>query len=277
MHRRHATWYLELSERLERDVRVHGQSPALRQLDGELGNVRTALQWWLARADGEHALRMAAALEPYWDAHNQEREGVRVIDAALAVGKSASVLARARAHTARAALTWWAPKGRARRSDGGLRTCARKRRPRSTCSALHELALHTSLAGDFAAAAALARQDRALAEELDDPYHLAVAIARQAYAEPDVPTARAFADEAIGLLRRCGSQHRIAGVLSGVTMAALADEDYEAAEALATEGVAAAEQASDAFHVMTALGNAGLAALLLGRFDVSERRFRSHS
>jgi predicted ATPase len=59
--RRHAEWCLQLIERLCPEIRSRGEGAAWRRLDRERGNLRAALEWWLAQGDAERTLRMAAA------------------------------------------------------------------------------------------------------------------------------------------------------------------------------------------------------------------------
>jgi len=104
LHRRHAEHYLALAERLGPQVRVKGRGTAFDELERELGNLRAALDTWIRLDDGERALRLAAAIEPYWTTSCHYREGVAMVDAALAAAPTAGASARGRAHLARALL-----------------------------------------------------------------------------------------------------------------------------------------------------------------------------
>jgi predicted ATPase/DNA-binding SARP family transcriptional activator len=276
---RHAAWFLDLAERLGAEVRVRGAGAALHRVDRELGNLRAALEWRLARGDGELSLRIAAALEPYWFERNQRREGIHALDRALALADSGGDRARGRAHRARCRLAmWedpgWGPAARAEDARVALALARAAGDIEGECMALDALAEQATIDADFARAGALAREQRAVAEQLGDAYHVAMAVARQAWAEPGLVEARGFAAEAALLLRRCGSLHEIARMQLAVVMVALTEEDYEAAEELAVEGLRVADEAGNPFWVMASLGVAGLAALFLERIDVAEQRFR---
>lgn len=272
---RHADWFLALTERLAPEVERHGQGAALDTFRREHGNLRAALEWLLAAGDGERALRLAAALEPYWSAVSLEREGARLLGEALEIGGAASERTRGRAHVARSLLTWWDAAAQREDARAGLALSRACGDVEGQVLALDALATHETIGADFAAAIAHAREERALAEGLGDDYRLAMAVKRQAFAEPGLAAARAFAGEATVLLRRCGSVHRIVQMLMAVVMVALADEDYEAAEAFAVDGLRAAHEAGDRFGLMGSLGNAGMAALFLERFVTAEERFRA--
>jgi predicted ATPase len=104
---RHAGWCLELAERLGPEVRVKGEGPALRRLETEFGNLRTALVWLFDRGDGERSLRLATALGPYWLNRDRHREGIAALDAALESAGAASDRVRGRAYLTRWELTSW--------------------------------------------------------------------------------------------------------------------------------------------------------------------------
>jgi predicted ATPase len=97
---RHAEHYLALAERRGPQVRVTGRGPALDEMERDLANLRAAFDHWIANRDGERALRLAAAIEPYWWRTTHFREGADMVDAALAVASETSERARGRARLA---------------------------------------------------------------------------------------------------------------------------------------------------------------------------------
>jgi hypothetical protein len=271
--RRHGEWALELVEQLAPEVRIRGQGAALQRLDREIGNLRSALEWWLACGDGERSLRMATALQVYWEIRLAAPEGVRALNAALALGGPARE--RGRAHWARSTLSWGSRDPQ--RADGAvaLDLAVASGDLAGQCMALDMLALLAGIAADNERAAELARRQRALADELGDPLLQAMAATRQAYAQPHLRTARPLVDEATVLLRRCGGVRYLSHLLIALVWIAVEDEEYDAAEAFAVEGLRAAEEAGDRFARMALLGNAGITALFLERMDVAEERFRA--
>jgi predicted ATPase/class 3 adenylate cyclase len=80
---RHASFYLHLATANTED-RDHS-------LDGEIDNFRSALEWWLRRAEngekksGTHALQLASALGNFWYKHGHAVEGITWFERALAV------------------------------------------------------------------------------------------------------------------------------------------------------------------------------------------------
>ncbi len=80
--RRHAMYFLELAETVEGTPVVHGPID-LERLSRELDNLRIALRYWID--DGANAaVRLVAALRPFWYAKGHLREGRAWIAQALA-------------------------------------------------------------------------------------------------------------------------------------------------------------------------------------------------
>ena len=269
---RHAEWFLSLAERLAPEIRVRGEGPAAQRMERELGNLDTALARFLAAGDGERSMRMVVALEAVWDVRQVKREDLHALEEALALEGPARE--RGRALRALAGHTWGDSAKACTDATTALALARSVGDLEGQCMALDVLAMLAALDADFARAAALAREQRALADELGDPYQRAMAVKRQAFAEAGLPEARAFAEQAAGLLRACGSARDIDRMLMAVVMVALTEEEYDAAEELAADGVRAAEEADDQFGRMLSLGNAGLCALFLDRMSAAERRFR---
>jgi DNA-binding NarL/FixJ family response regulator len=98
----HAAHLLALAERLEPELLGPEERRRLARCDAELENVRAALTWALAH-DPETALRIGAALGPYW-AWYRIGEGKEWLAAALALPAPASPSARYGALTVHLAL-----------------------------------------------------------------------------------------------------------------------------------------------------------------------------
>lgn len=93
---RHAAYYLTLAEEAEPRLREADQGAAFALLEREADNLRAALGWLAGpTGNGEMALRLAVALSWFWFVRSQYAEGLRWLDAALRVGRSAPLLARA--------------------------------------------------------------------------------------------------------------------------------------------------------------------------------------
>jgi predicted ATPase len=271
---RHAEHYLALAERLAAPVRVRGRGPALDELERELANLRVALDHWIAVDDGERALRLAAAMEPYWTSTCHYRSGAEMLDAALPLEAGASERTRGRARLARSILLRGVSMLESvEDADAALALSTAADDLEGRCLALDMVSAHAGYFSDDARARALALEERALAEQLGDPYLMAIAVMRQGWSAPDPRASRAFADEAVPLLRRCGHLRGIVELTAAMVGGALYDGDYTAAAEAAEDGLRAAEEAGEPVALAFAMGNAALPALFLERMDVAERLF----
>ncbi len=102
LYERHARYYLDVAETVAAEA--SSRPTQLDRLDSEHDNMRSALEWWLDRADGSHpeapglALRLTIALGRYWYTHGHAVEGGRWLERALgAAGGEAADADRARA------------------------------------------------------------------------------------------------------------------------------------------------------------------------------------
>jgi len=275
--RRHAEYYLALAERVAPQLRVSGRGRDLDNLQCELANLRAAFDHWIADSDGERSLRLAAALESYWTATSRQRDGMEMIEAALAHASGTSDRARGRARVARSNLLRPIDlEQSARDADAALELCSAAGDLEGRCMALDMVAAHAAYFGDGDRARAAAAEERALAERIGDPYHLAMAAMRQGWSAIEPRAAQAFADEAIPRLRDCGNLRGIIELSAGMLGWALNEGDYEAASVLAEEGLSAAKELGEPMALSLAVGNAGLAALFVERTDVAGQRLREH-
>ncbi|RAY11066.1 AfsR/SARP family transcriptional regulator [Actinomadura craniellae] len=83
--RAHQEYHTGLAERAEPHLHGHDQARSLRLLDAESANLRTALDGAVAGRDAGLALRLGNALTWYWFLRGRLAEGLRSLDAALAL------------------------------------------------------------------------------------------------------------------------------------------------------------------------------------------------
>ena len=79
---RHLAYYLKLAERLEPKFRSREQIQTLDTCEGELDNLRLALEWAL-QTDVEAELRLAAALQWFWHIRFHWSEGIAWLEQGL--------------------------------------------------------------------------------------------------------------------------------------------------------------------------------------------------
>ncbi len=197
-----------------------------------------------------------------------------MLDAALALEPYAGERARGRARLARSILLRALSMHESvADADAALELSTAAGDLEGRCLALNMVAAHAAYFSDFDRAQAVAREQRVLAERLGDPYLVAVAAMRQGWSAGTTGECRAFADEAVPKLRRCGHLQGIVELTAGMMGRALLDADDEAAVFAADEGLRAAEELGDPMSLAFACGNAGLAALFQSRMDAAERLF----
>ena len=162
-------------------------------------------------------------------------------------------------------------------ADTALALCSPPTILEGRCMALDLIAAHASYFGDHDRARACAAEQRALAERLGDPSLIATAVMRQSWSAGHFREGRAFADEAIPLLRRCGNLRGIVEMSAGLVGGALKAGDLEGAAEAAEEGRLAADELDEPFARCFGVGNAALAALFLHRMDAADRLMHGRS
>jgi predicted ATPase/DNA-binding CsgD family transcriptional regulator len=83
--RRHAAFFLAFAEAAEPLLQGQDQAEWLDRLERDLANLRAAFEWFLVH-DHEQALRLAAALRPFWRIRGRLGEGAAALERALQSG-----------------------------------------------------------------------------------------------------------------------------------------------------------------------------------------------
>jgi len=95
---RHAAWCLRLAEQnLVQQAGWAVETPWLAQIESEHANLREALAWLESAGAGADLLRLAGALQPFWDARGHRAEGVDWLQRGVAGGQGAPPQVRLRA------------------------------------------------------------------------------------------------------------------------------------------------------------------------------------
>jgi predicted ATPase/serine/threonine protein kinase len=102
LRRAHRDWYLDLAERLTREIYGPRRSELGARLGVEHDNLRTALAWTLRVArDADEGLRFVIALGRFWHSTGRYREGLEWINEAVAAGTAGTPRLRAHAQSHR--------------------------------------------------------------------------------------------------------------------------------------------------------------------------------
>ncbi len=105
--RRHATYYLEIAERVEPNLSGRDQPVAVSMLALEQDNLRAALAWAIEHDEAEIAQRMCGVLGKFWEVRTQFQEAHHWIDAALKMTQETPPSVKAKLLMAASRLALW--------------------------------------------------------------------------------------------------------------------------------------------------------------------------
>lgn len=240
LRRRHAQWFMELTEQAEKQLRGPDQIAWLDRLEEEIHNIRAVLIWSMETpGEIEAGLRVAGALYWFWNtrAHFSD-EGRAWLDRLLSTPTSAEESLSARRARAKALLTaGW---------------------------------LHSFLP-DRDRAVALTESSLTLFREVEAGQGVAAALTNlgvYAYLQGRIPRAMALAEEALAWCRSIGDRFWIAQVLNDVLgPIAAQNKDYGRAIVLQTEALALRRVLGDIDGIAWSLYQLGGLARAQSDFD----------
>jgi tetratricopeptide (TPR) repeat protein len=218
---RHRDWYLALAEQAEAEWHGPKQVAWVERLEIEHDNLRAALAWCEAEADGAEAgLRLGCAIEWFWMRHGHVAEGRRWLAQALAREGETSRSLHARALTK---AGWLAKMERDYASTAslvaeGLQFAREANDRRVIRDALHLSARALVEQGQSALAAPLTEEGLALAREMGERDPIAYWLdcrANVAASQGDEDLALSLHMESLALFRELGHQSGIAQALVG--------------------------------------------------------------
>ena len=277
MRRHHASFFLTLAERAEREVDGPRQASWLEQLEVEHDNLRSALQWALDRGKAETALRLATALDTFWMVRTHWSEGRRWLEEALEVGILGPPALRARALRVAAGLAVQQTEYRAAHqwSEESLKLAERLEDSSERAAALLSLGQVAGLEGDYIREQALYQESLTLYRELDNKERTCEALFRcgaTAWQRGDYPRAEVCLQESLALAGELGDTHRLGNCLTNLGEVALAQGELERAQTLLEDALALQRQIRD--RNCSALSLSGLGAVALERGDSGSARRR---
>lgn len=226
---RHASFFLGLSESAEPELQGPAQAVWLERLERDHGNLRAALEWALGGADLEAGVRLAMALGWFWYVRGHLGEGRMWLERALSV-------------------------------RGGISTSSRAR-------TLYKAGMLARRQGDYARAAGLGTESRALYEELGDKRGAASTIdmlVNIAWSQGQYEEAAALAEESLRMSRELGDRSSIAASLNSVGLVARRRGEFGRAEACFQESLALYRNLGDKRSIAFMLNNLALLARYQG-------------
>jgi predicted ATPase len=233
----HAAWCLALAEGAEAGLSSPEQLAWLDRLEAEHDNLRAALAWSLEQEDGELALRLSTALEPFWQIRGYPGEGLAWIEQALAKGTDAASTIRARA-----------------------------------LQRLGRLAIDI---GDFDRAQAVFEAGLALRRQVGDRLGVAQSLAALGFIASHrdaFPKARAFYEEALAIHRDLDDQHGIARSLYNLSDLLREEGDLAAARRLCQDSLVLWQELGDTDMVAYLTWSQAVVDRLEGRSADASRR-----
>ncbi len=213
---------------------------AMERLDHEAANVRAVLRRLLDQRDGEQALRVAAALAPYWLARGNFNEGLMWVEGALTLDGARDGALLSKALSGATDLSWGAGdlvRARAYATES-LEHAERVGEPRAIAQALHDLAEVVTEELDFEGAKALYGEAIRRAREVDYPApgsHFNLALI--AFAEADYELSRALTLRAMDVFRERNSPLGCATGLFNLACVALYSGDVDEARSSLRESI----------------------------------------
>ena len=264
---RHADYYVDLAERGEIFIRGHDQLLWLDRFRNDINNFRAALEWSLFTGDTARAARLAGALAWFWTLNGMLTEAIRHLERLIAI-EEVPAATRARCLWGYALLA--ASLGQlATARDAGYQAADLARScgdDAGTAYGLNAAAVAEWALGQHQRSFELHAEAILLLEKIDDPWGLAVCKVLQARTLFDqaAPSAGGVAREGVDNARRAGDLHVLGIGLTQIAQIAIAEDDYTAAIAAATEALALQEQIGYTEGMVSALHILGRAHRLAG-------------
>jgi predicted ATPase/DNA-binding SARP family transcriptional activator len=278
LYRRHAESFLNLAERTDSGLRGPDSRLRLDRIAADHDNFRAALGWMLTQGDLELEVRLAASLQPYFEARGHVSEGRRWLEAGLGRADELPFGVRAKAVYCLGRLVELSGDDRQAAAlyveASELFRVANDRA--GVMKALTELADSERREGNLGRAETLTNESVELARTIDDSVARSDALhsaAWMALKREDRSRARALFQESLGLRRDAGDA--IGTSVSLVTLGWLDLEDGElgVAENQFAEALALARAVNDIESIVHALDNLGLVALRLSDYNRAEDLF----
>jgi len=229
--RRHASWFLELAEEAEPELKGAWQEEWSERLERERGNLRTALSWALQREESQLALRLAGALGEFWHLRGHLSEGRRWLEAALMKREALAVPVQAKALARVGCIAWEQ--------------------------------------GDYERSIAFSEESLALSRKVGDTSGAAAALSNLAWAalyQNKLGRASMLAEETVTLQRASRDMAGLARALLILGMVAAVRRDYERATVLHKKSLRLARKAKDNFAVILSLALGAFTSLGQGDY-----------
>jgi predicted ATPase/class 3 adenylate cyclase len=244
----HASFFLEMAEAAEPNLRGRQQKLWLDELEAEHDNLRAVLRRAIDGGNAKIALRLVGVLWRFWHLHGHLDEGRRWAEEVLALpAASEGTAERAKALTALGGLAYWQEDVPAtRQAYEEALAIARELGDRAAeAEGIYNLAYVPAYEGDLRGAEALFEESRAMFENLGirrgvaDVLWILGIISRL---DGDLSRSRALAEESLRLHREAGDLFGATDALHTLGRTALAQGDLTTAASSFLEALSVDEQ-----------------------------------
>jgi predicted ATPase/DNA-binding CsgD family transcriptional regulator len=279
VHGAHADLYLALAEEAAPALRFDADIATLNRMGAEHDNLRAALRWCLETGDASRAVRIAAALSPFWLVRGHLTEGRHWLDAALALdGADVPPGPRARALWGAGTLAHFQNDYElaALRLRESLALARAIDDPEAVANALSGLATTVGRHHDPEAARDMYAEAMVIAAELGDARLLATlrsGLATLLWYHGDLASARPLLRESLAENQALGLAHEGAGVGQILGWLALADGELDEARRLLEGALSALARQEDRWGVARCRLGLGFTAGAAGDYRAARASF----
>jgi len=262
---KHAEYYAQFLEEHEDDLRGPQQQEVLEEIEKELSNLRTALEWSL-NEEPETGLRLAGVLWWYWSVRGDLNEGRLWLEKLLNKGIKAKASLRAKVLCGAGflALDHSDYERASELCEEGLRIYRDLKDEAGEAFALGVLGYVARYQDDYEKATQLLEDSLRHFRKLGDKWGIAyalVGLGEVAMCRGETQKMAVLWEESLALWRELNDELNVADVLVGLGYVAWLEGDYEQAEKLCREGLNIRRRLRDQKGIAIALRVLGLVAL----------------
>jgi predicted ATPase/class 3 adenylate cyclase len=263
--RRHADFFLALTEKAEPELTGPQQRTWLETLDAEHDNVRAALRWSETSSESDLGWRIGGAMWRYWSVRGLFSEGRARLAALLSRTHERSAAQAKALHGAGVLATQTGDYAGARAAYEESLAIRREIGDRAgAANTLSNLGIVARWLDDLSSARELYEESLAIRRELDDKWGIATSLnllGLLTHYQSDYPTARRLLEESLAIRRVLGDKWTIGNSLNNLGLVVLDQGDLIVARSLYEESLAVYRELGDRWAIAFLLeAFAGLAA-----------------